>query len=247
MDKLTTNEHTDTWLHNNPLKSAEQLFAIFSSASAAEPFKVWRASKGGKAPSPVWAETIYAEWEEVMPYVGIVAADGKFLQWVTTTESQDWGWLAVSAAPLKVVVEHMRSLTQVTLPNGKAVFFRFWDGRYLLPILQSAQVNAVELLPVFDRCLINGQPVDIGGNALKSEKVFPWWAVPDALLQQLGAEDVSTQLNNLMQWLSEEHQALFEAFSESVLRRKVEAFLAQPGLPSVPKVELLEHLMMELG
>lgn len=242
-----TNEHTDTWLHNNPLKSAEQLFAIFSSASAAEPFKVWRASKGGKAPSPVWAETIYAEWEEVMPYVGIVAADGEFLQWVATTESQDWGWLAVSAAPLKVVVEHMRSLTQVTLPNGNAVFFRFWDGRYLLPILQSAQVNAPELLPVFDRCLINGQPVDIGGNALKSEKVFPWWAVPDALLQQLGAEDVSTQLNNLMQWLSEEHQALFEAFSESVLRRKVEAFLAQPGLPSVPKVELLEHLMMELG
>lgn len=239
--------HPAIWFQDHPLTETEQIFAIFSSASAAEPLKIWRASKGGKAPSPIWAETMYAEWEEVMPYVGIVAADGEFLQWVTTTESQDWGWLAVSAAPLKVVVEHMRSLTQVTLPNGKAVFFRFWDGRYLLPILQSAQVNAVELLPVFDRCLINGQTVEIGGNALKSEKVFPWWAVPDALLQQLGAEDVSTQLNNLMQWLSEEHQTLFEAFSESVLRRKVEAFLAQPGLPSVPKVELLEHLMMELG
>ena len=80
-----------------------------------------------------------------------------------------------------------------------------------------------------------------------NDSTAPRMAVPDALLQQLGAEDVSTQLNNLMQWLSEEHQALFEAFSESVLRRKVEAFLAQPGLPSVPKVELLEHLMMELG
>lgn len=241
------NTGPQSWLTDTPLSSVEHIFAIFSSASAAEPFKIWRASKGGKAPSPIWAETLYAEWEEVMPYVGIVAADGEFLQWVATTESQDWGWLAVSAAPLKVVVEHMRSLTQVTLPNGKEVFFRFWDGRYLLPILQSAQVNAAELLPFFDRCLINGQTVEIGGNALKSEKVFPWWAVPDSLLQQLGAEDVSTQLNNLIQWLSEEHQTLFEAFSESVLRRKVEAFLAQPGLPSVPKVELLEHLMMELG
>ena len=242
-----TGEHPGVWLNNNPLTGTEHVFAIFSSASAAEPFKIWRASRGGKAPSPVWAETLYAEWEEVMPYVGIVSADSEFLQWVASTDSKDWGWLAVSAAPLKIVVEHMRSLTQVTLPNGKAVFFRFWDGRYLLPILQSGQVSAAELMPVFDRCLINGQPVDIGGNALKSANVFPWWAVPDSLLQQLGAEDVSTQLNNLMQWLSEEHQALFEAFSESVLRRKVEAFLAQPGVPSVPKVKLLEHLMMELG
>jgi hypothetical protein len=247
MDKLMTGEHPGIWLNNNPLTGTEHVFAIFSSASAAEPFKIWRASRGGKAPSPVWAETLYAEWEEVMPYVGIVSADSELLQWVATTESQDWGWLAVSAAPLKVVVEHMRSLTQVALPNGKTVFFRFWDGRYLLPILQCAQVNAAELLPVFDRCLINGQTVEIGGNALKSLKVFPWWVVPDSLLQQLGAEDVSTQLNNLIQWLSEEHQTLFEAFSESVLRRKVEAFLAQPGLPPVPKVELLEHLMVELG
>lgn len=237
----------EIWLKEVPLSSVEHIFAIFSNASAAEPFNIWRASKGGKAPSPIWAETQYAEWEEVMPYVGIVAADGEFLQWVATTESQDWGWLAVSAAPLKVVVEHLCSLTQVTLPNGKAVFFRYWDGRYLLSILQSAHVNAVDLLPVFDRCLINGQPVDIGGNARKSGKVFPWWAVPDALLQQLGAENASTQVNNLIQWLSEEHQALFEACSESVLRRKVEAFLTQPGLPPVPKVELLEHLMVELG
>ena len=86
-----------------------------------------------------------------MPYVGIVAADSEFLDWVATTESRDWGWLAVASASLEVLVEHLRSLTQVTLPNGKVVFFRFWDGRYLLPILQSADVKASELLPVIGR------------------------------------------------------------------------------------------------
>ncbi|MBV6824348.1 DUF4123 domain-containing protein [Pseudomonas sp. PD9R] len=234
------------WQKIIPLSGSEKLFAIFSSASAAEPFKVWRRSKCGSSPTPVWAGTVYAEWEEVMPYVGIVAADSEFLQWVATTESQDWGWLAVSSASLEVVVEHLRSLSQVKLPDGKAVFFRFWDGRYLLPILQSAEVDAAQLLPVFGRCLINGQSVEIGGSAMTTERVFPWWEVPDALLQQLGAEDASTRIDNLMQWLSEEQQNVYEAFSERVLRSKVANFLTVEGLPPVPKAELLEYLTEEL-
>lgn len=239
--------HTNNWLQIHPLTNTEQIFAVFSRASAAEPFKVWQRSLSAQAPSPIWADTIYSEWETVMPYVGIVAADSEFLDWVATTGSRDWGWLAVSSASLEVLVEHLRSLTKVTLPNGKAVFFRFWDGRYLLPILQSADVKASELLPVIGRCLINGQSVDIGGSALKTSRAFPWWEVSDSLLQHLGSEDASTHINNLLQWLSEEHQTLFEAFSESVLRRKLETFLARPGLPSGLKTELLEYLMEELS
>lgn len=240
-------DNPNTWLQSHPLNGTEQLFAIFSSASAAEPFKVWQRSLSAQVPSPIWAGTIYSEWETVMPYVGIVAADSGFLDWVATTESRDWGWFAVSSASLEVLVEHLRSLTKVTLPNGKAVFFRFWDGRYMLPILRSADVKAVELLPMIERCLINGQSADIGGSALKTSRVFPWWEVSDSLLQHLGAEDASTHINNLMQWLSEEHQSLFEAFSENVLRRKVETFLARPDLPSGLKAELLEYLMEELS
>jgi hypothetical protein len=233
------------WLDRQPLKPAERLFAVFGNASAAQPFKAWQHSAMAQAPIPIWADTAYAEWEPVMPYVGIVAAGSEFLKWVATTESRDWGWLAVSSASQEVLVEHLRSLTQVLLPNGNAVFFRFWDGRYLLPILQSAELKPAELLPVIGRCLINGQSVDIGGSPLKKSRVFPWWWVSDSLLQHLGAEDASTQINNLMQWLSEEHPSLLEAFSESVLRRKVEAFLARPDLPSAPKAELMEHLMEE--
>ena len=240
-------DNPNTWLQSHPLNGTEQLFAIFSSASAAEPFKVWQRSLSAQVLSPIWAGTIYSEWATVMPYVGIVAADSEFLDWVATTESRDWGWLAVASASLEVLVEHLRSLTQVTLPNGKSVFFRFWDGRYLLPILQSADVKASELLPVIGRCLINGQSVDIGGSALKTSRVFPWWEVSDSLLLHLGAVDASTHTSNLLQWLNEEHQSLFEAFSENVLRRKVETFLARADLSSGLKTELLEYLMEELS
>lgn len=201
------------WLAREPLKPAEQLFAIFSSASDARPPLV--------APSPIWAETIYAEWDAVMPFVGIVAADSEFLDWVASTESRDWGWLAVSSASLEVVVEHFRSLTQVLMPDGAAVFFRFWDGRFLLPILQSDEVQSAQLMPVISRGLINGQAVDIGGRAQVSGRVFPWWKVPESVLASAGN---SVRIGNALQWLSEEHPALYEAFPQAVLRCKVQQF-----------------------
>lgn len=235
------------WLDRQPLKPSEQLFAVFSNASAAEPFKAWQRSIAAQAPSPIWADTAYAEWEPVMPYVGIVAEGSEFLEWIATTESRDWGWLAVASAPQEVLVEHLRSLTQVLLPNGNAVFFRFWDGRYLLPILQSAEVNATQLMPVIDRVLINGQPLDIGGNALKTSRLFPWWEVSESLLKHLASESATTRINNLLKWLSEDRPDLYEAFSMSVLRHKVAIFLETPDLSQAPKTALADYLMAELN
>ncbi|MGF6206045.1 DUF4123 domain-containing protein [Pseudomonas frederiksbergensis] len=235
------------WLEQQPLEPSEHLFAIFSNASAAEPFNAWQCSITAQAPRLIWADTAYAEWEPVMPFVGIVAAASEFLDWVATTESRDWGWLAVSSASPEALVEHLRSLTQALLPNGNSVFFRFWDGRYLLPILQSSEVDCAQLLPVIDRCLINGQPLDIGGRALKSTQVFPWWQVPETLLDQLAAQSSTTQINNLLKWLSEDRADLFDAFSDSVLRRKVASFLEAPDLPKAPKQALVDYLMVELN
>ena len=234
------------WMDRQPLKPAEQVFAVFSNASSAQAFKAWQCSTTAQAPSPVWADTAYAEWEPVMPFVGIVAVGSEFLEWVAATESRDWGWLAVSSASEEVLVEHLRSLTQVLLPNGQAVFFRFWDGRYVLPILQSGEVNTTQLMPVIDRCLINGQPFDIGGNALKTSRVFPWWEVSESLLKFLADESATTRINNLLMWLSEDRPDLYEAFSPSVLRHKVALFLQTPKLPQAPKSALVDYLMTEL-
>lgn len=235
------------WLERQPIQPSEQMYAVFGSASAAQVFKAWQLSNPLQAPRPIWADTAYAEWEAVMPYVGIVSADSEFLRWVATTESLDWGWLAVSFAPLEAVVEHLRSLTQVLLPNGNAVFFRFWDGRYLLPILQASEVDdAAQLLPVIGRCLINGQSLEVGGAAQTTARVFPWWEVPATLLEQLARQSSATLVSNLSKWLSEDRPDLHEAFSPVVLTHKIAIFLETPELPPVPKAELVEYLMAEL-
>ena len=230
------------WLQRQPLMADEQLFAVLSSTSDGEPFKVWSGSITAQAPSPIWADTIYAEWDTVMPFVGIVAVDSEFLDWVATTESRDWGWLAVSSASPEVVVEHFRSLTQVLMPDGKTVFFRFWDGRFLLPILQSDAVDSAQLLPVISRGLINGQAIDIGGVAQVSGRVFPWWKVPDSVLVSTGDE---VRVSNTLQWLSEEHPPIFEAFPEPVLRCKVRQFFQVSASEDSSQLALLAYLRDE--
>lgn len=234
------------WLSRQPLEANEQLFAIFGDASDAAPFKAWRNTSPLNAPAPIWADTAYAEWEAVMPYVALVASGSAFLDWVAATESNDWGWLVVSCEPQKRLVEHLRGLTQVLLPDGSAVFFRFWDGRYLQPILHSAEVDAARLLPFARRCLINGQAVEIDAAVQGAAQAFPWWEVPAALLEQLAGHSDVAQVDNLLKWLSEDRPDLFEAFCEDVLRRKVEVFLKTPGLPATPKAALLQYLTTEL-
>lgn len=222
------------WLAQQPLKPTEQLFAIFSNASDANP------ALG--SPSPIWAETIYAEWDAVMPFVGIVSVDSEFLGWVTATDSPDWGWLAVSTASLEEVVAHFRSLTQVLMPDGKTVFFRFWDGRFMLPIMQSDEVDAAQIFPVIARCLINGQALKIGGRAQVSARTFPWWQVPESLLAQQGDE---VRTANAMQWLSEEAPGVFEAFPEAVLRCKVRRFFQDSMSEESSHSALLAFLLAE--
>jgi len=230
----------EQWLKHEPLKSSEQLFAIFGSASAVNPLKAWPLN--ALAPKPVWAETIYAEWDAVMPYVGIVDAGSEFLDWVATTEARDWGWLAVSSASLEAVLEQFRSLTQVLMPDGKAVFFRFWDGRFLLPILESPEVDAGQLLPVLTRGLINGQAVEIGGRARVSGRAFPGWSVSEKLLAQFGGD---ARISNTLQWLSEEQPALFEAFPADALRCKVVRFFAVSASDESSASALLDYLRDE--
>ncbi|MFJ2282491.1 DUF4123 domain-containing protein [Pseudomonas sp. NPDC087803] len=229
-ERLTPSE----WLAREPLKASEQLFAILSNASDARPPLV--------APSPIWADTIYAEWDAVMPFVGIVAADSELLDWVASSESRDWGWLAVSSASLEVVVEHFRSLTQVLMPDGTAVFFRFWDGRFVLPILQSDEVQLAQLMPVISRGLINGQAVEIGGRAQVSGRVFPWWKVPESVLASAGN---AVRIGNALQWLSEEHPALYEAFPQAVLRCKVRQFFQVSASEESSQAALLGYLQDE--
>ncbi len=86
-----------TWLFHSPIQPAEKLFVIFSSASAARPLDAWRTLSAGLPPHPIWAGTVYSEWTEVMHCVAMIEPESRFFDWIATTESTDWGWLAVSS------------------------------------------------------------------------------------------------------------------------------------------------------
>ncbi|MDR9754991.1 DUF4123 domain-containing protein [Pseudomonas sp. SZMC_28357] len=236
-----------TWLANRPLQDHERLYLIISAASDAEPLKAYYQQPAPAELQPIWSGTSFADWRPVMPYLTELKPGAPFLQWIADTDAIDWGWLAISSSTLDVVHEHLRSLTQVLMPNGTVVFFRFWDGRHIQPVLSGLGDKAGEILPMFDRYLINGRELQLKPRAVPPAKPCPWWQVPKALLGSMAERDPSTLINNLMQWLSEEHPDFYTAYPEGNLRHKVARFVRRPDQPDTLNEALLNYLILEQG
>jgi hypothetical protein len=235
------------WLSETPLSSGERLYLIVSAASDAEALKTLYQNDPTTQATPIWGGTPYAGWQQVMPYLVELKPNSGFLQWIAETDAQDWGWLAVSTSSPDVVFEHLRSLTQVRMPDGTEVFFRFWDGRHILPILEGLGDAAGEVLPVFNRYLINGKPLEVGPRVVPKAKDWPWWEVPKELLDDLAKKNPSTQVGNLMQWLEMERPDLYAAYPESNLKLKIARFVRRPDAPKNLNEALLNHLILEQG
>ncbi|RBJ73630.1 hypothetical protein C3L29_034245, partial [Pseudomonas sp. MWU12-2534b] len=163
------------------------------------------------------------------------------------TDALDWGWLAVSRAEPNEVFEHLRSLTQVKMPDGTEVFFRFWDGRHIYPILKGLGEKAGEVMPMFERYLINGQTLEVGTRVLPKVKDWPWWEVPKDLLDGLAKDNPTTLISNLMQWLEEDRPDIYNAWPENNLKLNVSRFVRRPDAPKNLKEALLNHLILEQG
>jgi hypothetical protein len=235
------------WLAQKPLQSGERLYLIISAASDADALKTLYLTEPTAQLLPIWGGTPYATWQPVMPYVTELKANSAFLPWIAETDALDWGWLAVSRSAPNEVFEHLRSLTQVKMPDGTEVFFRFWDGRHIYPILHGLGEKAGEVLPVFERYLINGQALEVGTRVVPKVRDWPWWEVPKALLDGLGKENPTTLIANLMQWLEEDRPDLYTAWPENNLKLKVSRFVRRPDAPKNLKEALLNHLILEQG
>jgi hypothetical protein len=235
------------WLAERPLQTGERLYLIVSAASDAEALKTLYQNEPTIQAIPIWGGTPYAAWQPVMPYLTELKPNSSFLPWIAETDALDWGWLAVSSSEPNVVFEHLRSLTQVRMPDGTEVFFRFWDGRHIYPILKGLGEKAGEVLPVFERYLINGQTLEVGTRVLPKVKDWPWWEVPKELLDGLAKENPTTLISNLMQWLEEERPDIYNAWPENNLKLKVSRFVRRPDAPKNLKEALLNHLILEQG
>lgn len=234
------------WLSQAPLTPDQHLYAVFSSTSDVNPLFAYRQHDGSEVPIPLWQGTPYAEWETVMPYVVELPLDSGFLEWCAQTDAQDWGWLAVSTHDSTSVFEHLRSLTQIKMPDGNTAFFRFWDGRHTYPILKGLESGANDVLPVFERYLINGQTLSVEAKPLARAKDFPWWSVPEALLKQLADEEPRPLIDNLMQWLTEVRPDLCDRLPVANLRLKVTRIAQCGGDIAALKTALQHQLEQEL-
>jgi hypothetical protein len=227
------------WLSESPLLSGERLYAVISNASDADPLKAYYQHDAAAELQPIWSGTPYADWQPVMPYLAELKPNAGFLQWIGETDALDWGWLAVSTSTADVVFEHLRSLTQVRTPDGTEVFFRFWDGRHIYPILEGLGSSAGEVLPVFDRYLINGQSLTVGPRSVPPAKEWPWWDVPQKLLDTLAEKDHTTVVDNLMQWLGEDFRSCSSLFPKVTCATRSSASFANNPIQKIWQSVLL--------
>lgn len=235
------------WLAQQPLQSGERLYLIVSAASDADALKTLYLTEPTAQLIPIWGGTPYSTWQPVMPYLTELKANSAFLPWIAETDALDWGWLAVSRSEPNEVFEHLRSLTQVKMPDGTEVFFRFWDGRHIHPILRGLGEKAGEVLPVFERYLINGQALEVGTRVVPKVRDWPWWEVPKGLLEGLSKDNPATLVSNLMQWLEEDRPDLYTAWPENNLKLKITRFVRRPDTPQNLKEALINHLILEQG
>jgi hypothetical protein len=235
------------WLAQQPLQSGERLYLIISAASDADALKTLYLTEPTAQLIPIWGGTPYSTWQPVMPYLTELKANSAFLPWIAETDALDWGWLAVSRSEPNEVFEHLRSLTQVKMPDGTEVFFRFWDGRHIHPILRGLGEKAGEVLPVFERYLINGQALEVGTRVVPKVKDWPWWEVPKGLLEGLSKDNPATLVSNLMQWLEEDRPDLYTEWPENNLKLKITRFVRRPDAPQNLKEALINHLILEQG
>ncbi|MDT3312183.1 DUF4123 domain-containing protein [Pseudomonas sp. rhizo66] len=242
-DRITPKD----WLAQQPLQTDERLYLVISAASDSDALKNLYLTEPTAQLIPIWGGTPYSTWQPVMPYVTELKANSAFLPWIAETDALDWGWLAVSRSEPNDVFEHLRSLTQVKMPDGTEVFFRFWDGRHIYPILHGLGEKAGEVMPVFERYLINGQSLEVGTRVVPRVKDWPWWEVPKPLLDGLAKESPTTLISNLMQWLEEDRPDIYTAWPENNLKLKISRFVRRPDAPKNLKEALLNHLILEQG
>lgn len=232
------------WLETE-WQEGQRLYVVMGNASEANPLQAYYQQESVILPLPIWSGTPYAGWQEVMPYLGELDVNSQFLDWVDEAPTQDWGWLALSHHEPDRVLEHLRSLTQVLMPDGAEVFFRHWDGRYFLPTLEHLGQGIAEVLPVFSGYWVNGRAALIDPVPLHAAKTYPWWQVPQPLISALMHKDPGTLVDNLMQWLREEHPALYFALPEANLKHKVERHVRGTPMDELTKTRVLALLAKE--
>lgn len=117
------------------------IYAIVDGASCVDlRFKIyeWRPQS-----SCLWSGQLAPDVEEVAPYMILLEKDSDFTTWLIKHGWQNhWNIFVKSALEPKAFRKQIRKLQLVRSPEGKTLFFRFYDPRVMenfLPTVDEAQ------------------------------------------------------------------------------------------------------------
>lgn len=208
-----------------------QLYAILAGTSESRPLKAYYQHDGAFTPHGLYSQTPYADWSEVMPMIVPLHPGSAFLSWVENTSASDWGWLAFSPCSFEAVCDHLRGLTKVRLPDNRDVFFRYWDGQFLPDHIHFMGKQWPQILPVFSDYWINGEIFSFSSLSGHPAQPFPWWHIPQALIDRLSASHPDTLISLFIKQLKEQSGVLYQQFDEAVLKKKIGRLLQRAGKP----------------
>lgn len=215
---------TEEALNSSPAGAA--LYLVLSGTSDAHPVKRFY-EKDGLTGRPLFMGTPYAGWHEVMPYLVQTDPNGAFLKWLEQNESQDWGWAAISSASFEVVFAHCQSLIQVTMPSQKSVFFRFWDPRFLEPLVAAVpEQDKRSLMGPVERMVVpSGSTMIRPPGEVSPPQPYPWFRITQEVEKQLAVFCWQQLVDNTLAALYQFNATPLSRMPEPVARLKVERHL----------------------
>lgn len=201
------------------------VYLVLSGTSEAAPVRHFYRTDGLTA-RPLFMGTAYAGWQEVMPYLVQVSLESAFWDWLEEQDSAEWGWAMVSEASFDEVFAHWQSLIKITLSSGKEVFFRYWDARFLSPIMASlgdpernSMIGPAQVMVMPDSETV----VPAEGYRWPPEtKAFPWFSLPAKAEQQVASLCWDLLVDNTMAALASVPRTPLASYPPAVGRRKVE-------------------------
>ncbi len=221
----TPYQHLHDWL--KALPADLQLYAVLSGTSDAQPVALYEREDGEQYLHPLYTQEAYHNWRQVMPYLVPLSRTSPFLDWVARTETQDWGWLCSSPLPSRELISHLAGLTQALTEEGKAVFFRYWDGHFFRMILRLLQHDGHFLLPPVAQYWINSTVFTFQPDRYRRPRPSPWWTIPAAVMRGLEQEDPGPVVSNMIKYLQEQQTRLYYSVPLPVLEAKVNSFYSQ--------------------
>lgn len=220
MNHLPLNQWIDiTATSNMPL------YAVLNNTGDSQAMKEYYVHDGSETPYGLYSGTPYESWFSVMPRIVPLSNNSPFLTWIASTQHKDWGWLARSPFPLDVIAGHLRSLTQVIMPTGETVFFRYWDGEYMVEHLRFLGDKWGQILPAFPFYWINGEYFTLQIPLKADVQTSPWWTVEQALMDKLIKSDPRNVAEQLVSQLKQYDPELYQHYPEKNLLIKAQRFI----------------------